>query len=221
MNSRTAYKLMLKCRRKNMWGTRSLVAVRLPLSLADEPPPESEFKEENVEIKLPNSNYKTIQICHVNGPRESEKEWGHPRYLISSDRYCADRCEWWEGWYLITTKSLSDDSYNIDTDVIETGDLDEKSITDYAKYKKWEDKYIHGINSWDHKGSPVNNPVLKAFHEASFWAKTTYGGVEKDKIYIVYSVKLAYMKDFAPHLSKAMKIAKKHNIKVRAFPAYV
>lgn len=219
MNTRTVYKLLLKCRKSNFWGKRSLIAVRLPISLADETPPESEIKENFITIKLPNGNYKTTSIQRVNGSKEKDDTTAPPRYLEQPDPYCQDRSEWWEGWYLVTTKDLSDETYNRDTDLLEKGDLEEKTIIDYAKYNQWENKYVHGTYSWGYDQEKITNPVLNAFHKAANWAKTTYGGVEGDKIYLVYSVKFSYMKKFAPLLSKAMKIAKKNKIKVRAFPA--
>lgn len=221
MNTRTAYKLLLKCRKQNFWGKRSLVAVRLPLFLADDPPPESKIKENFITIKLPNGNYKTTSIQRVNGPKEKDDSEAPPRYLEQPDQYCKDRVEWWEGWYLVTTKDLSDESYDPKTDLLEKGDLDEKTILDYVKYNQWEQKYIHGVCSWGYEQERPSNPVLNAFHQAASWSKTTYGGVDGDKIYIVYSVKFSYMKRFAPLLSKAMKLSKKHNIKVRAFPAMI
>ena len=222
MNGRTAYKLARKSIKGSFWGKRSMVAVRLPLSLADEPPPESLFKENHLEIKLPNGNYKTVAFHHVNGPKDSCKNSRNfTKYLEEPDKYYADRSNWWEGDYIITTKSPYDDTFNRETDLVEEGEMDEKSVTDYVNYKKWEDRYVHGINSWGYDQPPPSNPVLNAFHQAANWSKTTYGGVEGDNIYLVYSIKDKRIKKFAPHLSKAMKFAKKHNVRVRAFPAYL
>jgi len=227
----------MRNRHNVFWGRRAFVTARLPATVLPEPEPPKpgpldlldsgsgweEGFSYNWFRKVPQGDGTVIhEVYDVSkaytnhdprknsdaGPDEDHAEIIE-RHLI---REYEDR-DWFIWWRGVRRWTVLPDGVEPDGDSVwQEEPLPEEDVDRAMAWDRWRDKYLVGLVGG------TGNPVLDAFHDAAYAAKTTYPYVRGEYVYITYSVKWFYPRRkarFCADLHRAFRVARRHGVKAK------
>lgn len=239
MNGRTARKIVWRNRSSYLFGQRSFVTALIPASVYPVPaidfdPPGEILGFKGFYKRVDGDTIVVTNIGEVSGPnphttdRKDENGFAATAYFPKKygEPMGADgkQHEWWDWWEITCARHEKSEvpEYVIGDriGVLWEPDNAEAMVTSYKATRDWERKYISGILDSEEELDALS-PLMQRILETGTWAKTTnFCGVEDGHVVIQWVVKYFYPDTklgFAASLSRTVRHAKQHGIKIKVY----
>lgn len=212
MNARAIKKRLMRSRS----GYRAYLTVRLPLSLAGNPPPDirellpdgfnDDFFEgtwvrnEGMDHRM-DEQISIQQVCSGSDPRTRDDLVDRQNPVLISQP-APGVWKWWYGYWSKPTSVVEQGQ------IVYTHDpIPDEWVERYAAEYEWKRRLFL---------EPIH-PVFDVFQDAANWGKTFDHSVVGNRILIHYTVKKHSWRDFCKAIRKAMSVARKAGVDARVW----
>ena len=215
-NGRTIRKVLMKSRRLHLWGPRSYIQVRLPMSVFPVPPPSQEYSRKwGLESfngfwkrELDNGTIEYRHISKVSSSAPPTADDGRFHFLEEVNEPGGSRYVWWEGKFAVYSKG----------EKLTRTDLPIEDIAAHRAWSIWKEAHLYGFFP------ESRGPVMRGFLETADFATTHFGTISDQTdlsrryAYLTYTVKWyerETFQQFIASLKRTFRVADKHGVDAR------